>query len=79
MRLSISFHWRPQSVVLVSDDGRSASLRARLIQPSTSMTKAGSFNGAIYHDQMVLEDGKWRLWNVTVINTFPFYIPLLVL
>ncbi|KAF2728665.1 hypothetical protein EJ04DRAFT_546686 [Polyplosphaeria fusca] len=66
LRSSISFHWRPQPVVLVSDDGRSATLRARLLQPSTSATKAGSFNNAIYHDQMVLEDGKWRLWSVTI-------------
>ncbi|KAF2275251.1 uncharacterized protein EI97DRAFT_363468, partial [Westerdykella ornata] len=66
LRNSISFHWRPQPVVLVSHDGRSATLRARLLQPSTSTTKPGSFNGAIYHDQMVLEDGKWRLWSVTI-------------
>jgi hypothetical protein len=66
LRSSISFHWRPQPVILVSDDGRSATLRARLLQPSTSTTRAGSFNNAIYHDQMVLEDGKWRLWSVTI-------------
>jgi hypothetical protein len=66
LRSSISFHWRPQPVVLVSEDGRSATLRARLLQPSTSTSKAGSFNGAMYHDQMVLEDGKWRLWSVTI-------------
>jgi hypothetical protein len=66
LRSSISFHWRPQSVVLVSEDGRSATLRARLLQPSTSKDKAGSFNGAIYHDQMVLEDGKWKLWSITI-------------
>ncbi|KAF2690668.1 hypothetical protein K458DRAFT_438510 [Lentithecium fluviatile CBS 122367] len=66
LRNNISFHWRPQPVVLVSEDGRSATLRARLLQPSTSTTKAGSFNNAIYHDQMVLEDGKWRLWSVTI-------------
>ncbi|KAF1997509.1 hypothetical protein P154DRAFT_440938 [Amniculicola lignicola CBS 123094] len=66
LRSSISFHWRPQPVILVSEDGRSATLRARLLQPSTSTTKAGSFNNAIYHDQVVLEDGKWRLWSVTI-------------
>ncbi|CAI6338347.1 unnamed protein product [Periconia digitata] len=66
LRQSISFHWRPQPVVLVSEDGRSATLRARLLQPSTSATKSGAFNNAIYHDQMVLEDGKWRLWSVTI-------------
>ncbi|KAF2256523.1 hypothetical protein BU26DRAFT_23795 [Trematosphaeria pertusa] len=66
LRSGISFHWRPQPVVLVSEDGRSATLRARLLQPSTAVNKSGSFNSAIYHDQMVLEDGKWRLWSVTI-------------
>ncbi|TPX14607.1 uncharacterized protein E0L32_005299 [Thyridium curvatum] len=67
LRSSISFHWRPQPVILVSDDGRSSTLRARLLQPSTSIDKAGSFNGAMYHDQMVLEEGKgWKLWSVTI-------------
>lgn len=66
LRNSISFHWRPQPVILVSEDGRSATLRARLLQPSTSTNKSGSFNNAIYHDQMVLEDGKWRLWSITI-------------
>ncbi|KAJ4364962.1 hypothetical protein N0V83_008578 [Neocucurbitaria cava] len=66
LRSSISFHWRPQPVVLVSDDGKSATVRARLLQPSTSVNKSGSFNSAMYHDQVVLEDGKWRLWSVTI-------------
>lgn len=66
IRNSISFHWRPQPVILVSEDGRSATLRARLLQPSTSISKAGSFNSAMYHDQVILEDGKWRLWSVTI-------------
>ncbi|KAL5413871.1 hypothetical protein PMIN03_003551 [Paraphaeosphaeria minitans] len=66
IRSSISFHWRPQPVILVSHDGRSATLRARLLQPSTSVSKAGSFNSAMYHDQVVLENGRWRLWSVTI-------------
>lgn len=65
-RSSISFHWRPQPVIQVSEDGRSATLRARLLQPSTSTFSAGSFNGAMYHDQMVLEDGRWKLWSITI-------------
>lgn len=66
LRTSISFHWRPQPVILVSQDGRSATLRTRLLQPSTSISKAGSFNSAMYHDQIVLENGRWRLWSVTI-------------
>lgn len=66
IRSSISFHWRPQPVILVSADGRSAAFRARLFQPSTSANSTGAFNGAIYHDQMVLEDGRWKLWDITI-------------
>jgi hypothetical protein len=62
----ISFHWRPQPVILVSQDGRSATLRARLLQPSTEKKNAGLLRGAIYHDQMVNEGGIWRLWSVTI-------------
>ncbi|CAN9419887.1 unnamed protein product [Alternaria alternata] len=66
LRSSISFHWRLQPVIIVSEDGRSASLRARLLQPSTSVNKAGSFNSAIYQDQIVSENGKWKFWSVTI-------------
>ncbi|KAF2026284.1 hypothetical protein EK21DRAFT_103356 [Setomelanomma holmii] len=66
LQSSISFHWRPQPVNVVSQDGRSATLWARLLQPSTSINKAGSFNSAMYHDQVVLENGRWRLWSVTI-------------
>lgn len=66
LRSSISFHWRPQPVAIVSDDGRSVTYRARLLQPSTSNKTAGFFNAAMYHDQMVLEDGKWKLWSITI-------------
>lgn len=77
-REAISFHWRPQPVVLVAADGRSATLRAHLLQPETSKRNAGTVRGAIYHDQMVLEparnnssssihaSGIWRLWSVTI-------------
>ncbi|WP_432828902.1 nuclear transport factor 2 family protein [Dactylosporangium sp. CA-092794] len=66
MRSSISFHWRPQPVIEASQDGRSTTLRARLLQPSTSTFSAGSFNGAMYHDQVVLENGTWKLWSLTI-------------
>ena len=65
-RTTISFHWRPQPVILVSRDGRSASVRARLLQPQTDRTDAGVVRGAVYHDQTNLEDGVWRLWSVTI-------------
>ena len=72
-RAGISYHWLVQPVVLVSDDGRSANGRIRLFQPRTGKTvgKAGDFFGAsfwggMYHDQYVLEDGIWRIWELTL-------------
>jgi hypothetical protein len=61
-------------VVLVSDDGRSATGRFKLFQPRTgkSVGKAGDFLaaafwGGMYHDRQVLEeDGSWRIWELTL-------------
>jgi hypothetical protein len=73
MREGISYHWLIQPVVLISDDGRSATGRLRLFQPRTGKTvgKAGDFFAAsvlasTYHDRYVLEDGIWRIWDLTV-------------
>jgi hypothetical protein len=72
-RQGISYHWLIQPVVLISDDGRSANARMRLFQPRTGKTvgKAGDFFAAsvlasTYHDGYVLEDGIWRIWDLTV-------------
>ena len=72
-RPGISYHWLVQPVVLISDDGRSAVGRFRLFQPRTGKTvgEAGAFFGAsfwggMYHDQYVLEDGIWRIWELTL-------------
>ncbi|HEY6508214.1 MAG TPA: nuclear transport factor 2 family protein [Vicinamibacterales bacterium] len=72
-RPGISYHWLVQPVVLISEDGRSAVGRFRLFQPRTGKTvgKAGDFFGAsfwggMYHDQYVLEDGIWRIWELTL-------------
>jgi hypothetical protein len=74
-RPRIPFHWRPQPVILVSRDGRSSSIRARLFQFGTSNATRGGFsgvtgfNGGMYHDQMVLEDGatgRWKLWSLNI-------------
>jgi hypothetical protein len=70
LRARISFHWRTQPVAIVSQDGRSATLRTRLFQPRTSMTVTPGFTGfagGMYpNDQAVLEDGRWRLWSLTI-------------
>ena len=80
-RPGISFHWRFQPVILVSEDGRSANLRTRLFQPRTTKPKntndgstagnilaggAGLFSAMYPNDQAVLENGIWRLWSLTI-------------
>ncbi len=69
----ISYHWLMQPVVRVSDDGRSAAGRFRLFQPRTGKTVghagdffAAQFWGGMYHDRYVLEDGVWRIWELTL-------------
>jgi hypothetical protein len=72
-RPGISYHWLVQPVLLISEDGRSATGRLRLFQPRTGKTvgKAGDFYGAsfwggMYDNQYVLEDGVWRIWELTL-------------
>src|SRR5262245_31202629 len=65
-RATLPLHWRTQPVILVAHDGRSASIRSRLFQPGSSHTRAIGFGGGMYHDQVVLEDGAWKLWSVTI-------------
>ncbi len=69
----ISYHWLIQPVVLVSEDGRSSTGRFKLFQPRTGKTvgKAGDFFaaafwGGMYNDRYVLEDGVWRIWELTL-------------
>jgi hypothetical protein len=72
-RTGIPYHWLIQPVIQVSDDGRSAKGRFRLFQPRTAKAvgKAGDFLGAalwggVYHNRYVLEDGVWRVWELTL-------------
>ncbi|KAH8898293.1 hypothetical protein GQ53DRAFT_837232 [Thozetella sp. PMI_491] len=74
-RTRIPFHWRPQPVIHVSRDGRSASFRSHNIQLGTANQLGDSFNGVkgggMYHDQMVLEDfgngtTRRKLWCLTI-------------
>jgi predicted transcriptional regulator len=80
-RPGISYHWLMQPVMLVSDDGRSVSSHVRLFQPRTGKTAgeagdffAASFWGGMYYNQYVLEDGVWRLWNLTLDE--PLIVPV---
>ena len=81
MRPGLPYHWLIQPVVLVSDDGRSASGRFRLFQPRTGkeVGKAGAFLGAsfwggMYHNRYVLENGIWRIWELTLDE--PYIVPV---
>jgi len=72
-RPGISYHWRIQPVILVSQDGRSANIRTRLFQPRTGKTvtgdgfySAGVASGMYPNEQAVLEGDVWRLWSVTI-------------
>jgi len=73
MRPGVPYHWLMGPVTLVSDDGRSAYSRMRLFQPRTSknQSKTGDFLGAgfwggMYHNRYVLENGSWKLWELTL-------------
>ncbi|KAK4174478.1 hypothetical protein QBC36DRAFT_243226 [Triangularia setosa] len=67
LRSSVPFHWRLQPVILVSQDGRSATLRTRNLQTGTSRTQGNNgWMGGMYHDQLVLEGEKRKLWSITI-------------
>jgi len=74
MRAGIPYHWRPQPVIIASHDGRSTTLRARLFQPFTARYDRASgkpnpnaLSAGMYpNDQVVLENGVWRLWTLTI-------------
>lgn len=66
-KASIAFHWRIQPVIIVAPDGRSARLRTYLFHPNTFKDRPGTLFGAIYpDDHLILEDGIWRLWNLSL-------------
>jgi hypothetical protein len=65
-RTMLPLHWRTQPVILVAEDGRSASIRSRLFQPGSAYNRAMGFGGGMYHDQVVLENGIWRFWSVVI-------------
>jgi hypothetical protein len=68
-RAQIAFHWRIQPVILVAKDGRSANVRTYLWHPNTSKTPsrfAPGLSAGMYQDQVVLEKGIWRFWNLTL-------------
>lgn len=67
-RPAIAFHWLIQPMTTVAPDGRSARTRTYLFHPDTAKAPgSASLFGAMYPDnQAVLEDGVWRLWNLSL-------------
>ncbi len=66
-KAGIAFHWRIQPVINVAPDGRSARVRTYLFHPNTSKINSSTLFGAIYpDDHLILEDGIWRLWNLSL-------------
>ncbi len=79
MRAGLAYHILVQPALFVSDDGRSATGPLRMVQPTTNKTRgayAPAFWGGMYHMQYVLENGVWRIWNLTLdepyINPVPW-------
>jgi hypothetical protein len=75
MRRRLAIHWRIAPVIHVSHDGRSTLLRTYLFHPNTGKydpssgepNRVGTIQTGMYpNDQVVLEDGVWRLWTLTI-------------
>ena len=67
----VAFHWRIQPVINIAPDGRSARVRTYLFHPNTSKTGGGTLFGAMYpDDHLILADGIWRLWNLSLDEPF---------
>ena len=65
----ITYHWLVQPALFISDDGRSATGPLRLFQPVTGKADnphTPAFWGGMYYLQYVLENGVWRVWNMTL-------------
>jgi hypothetical protein len=77
LRSSVPIHLRLQPVILISQDGRSATSRVRNLQIGTgkgtaarNFTGTNGFNGGMYHDQFVLEEkngvSRRKLWSLVI-------------
>ncbi len=62
-------HIQAQPVIHVSDDGKTAKIRARMLQ-QMSMNGRASHGGAIYENSAVKEDGVWKFSDDHAFNTF---------
>ena len=75
-RAGIPYHWLMQPVLLISDDGRSATGRLRLFHPNTGkeggqgLLRSGMQDG-MYHNGYILENGVWKIWDLSLDE--PYY------
>jgi hypothetical protein len=58
---NLTLHQKTQPFVTVSGDGQRAQIRERLLQMNHTPTGPGSMIGGIYEDQVVKEDGVWKI------------------
>lgn len=58
---SMQFHQKTQPYVTVSSDGRRVGIRLRLWQFGSSPTAPGSWISGIYENQVILENGVWKI------------------
>lgn len=65
-----AIHMLTQPYVTVSADGARAQLRARLMQFNSSASGPGSWIAGIYEDQLVKENGAWKIGGVDLDYTW---------
>jgi ABC-type nitrate/sulfonate/bicarbonate transport system substrate-binding protein len=57
----MAIHQKTQPYVTVAPDGQSARIRTRLFQVNSQATGDGSYIAGIYENQIVREDGVWKI------------------
>ena len=66
----IGDHQNVQPVITVAPDGKSAKVRIRLIQMMGNAGGAAQWGGGVYENEMIKEDGVWKIKTDHVYNTF---------
>ncbi len=63
-------HLQVQPVIHVAPDGRTATARSRVIQMMGFAGRSASLLGGVYVNELVKEDGVWKIKSDHVLNTF---------
>ena len=66
----IGDHQNVQPVIHVAPDGKTAKVRIRLIQMMGGAGGAAQWGGGVYENEMIKEDGIWKIKTDHVYNTF---------